>query len=72
MANQPLSGYRSRFSHSTEQAEPGYYAVTLSDYDVRAELTATTRVGLHRYTFPAGKPAPRARGSAVDHLRLSR
>ena len=53
----PLSGYRSRFSHDTERAEPGYYAVTLSDYGVHAELTATTRVGLHRYTFPAGKPA---------------
>jgi predicted alpha-1,2-mannosidase len=56
-ADKPLSGYRSRFSHDTELAEPGYYAVTLSDYAVRAELTATTRVGLHRYTFPAGKPA---------------
>ncbi|MBV8804017.1 MAG: GH92 family glycosyl hydrolase [Sinobacteraceae bacterium] len=53
----PLSGYRSRFSHATEQAEPGYYAVTLSDYGIRAELTATARVGLHRYTFPAGQPA---------------
>jgi predicted alpha-1,2-mannosidase len=56
-ADKPLSGYRSRFSHDTEQAEPGYYAVTLSDYGVRAELTASPRVGLHRYTFPAGKPA---------------
>jgi predicted alpha-1,2-mannosidase len=56
-AAKPLSGYRSRFSHDTEQAEPGYYAVTLSDYGVRAELTATPRVGLHRYTFPAGAPA---------------
>jgi len=55
--NTPLSGYRSRFSHETERAEPGYYAVTLSDYGVRAELTATARVGLHRYTFPTGKPA---------------
>jgi predicted alpha-1,2-mannosidase len=55
--DRPLSGYRSRFSHDTERAEPGYYAVTLSDYGVRAELTATARVGLHRYTFPAGKPA---------------
>jgi predicted alpha-1,2-mannosidase len=55
--DKPLSGYRSRFSHDTEKAEPGYYAVTLSDYDVRAELTTTARVGLHRYTFPAGKPA---------------
>ena len=55
--DKPLSGYRSHFSHDTERAEPGYYAVTLADYDVRAELTATPRVGLHRYTFPAGKPA---------------
>jgi predicted alpha-1,2-mannosidase len=55
--DQPLSGYRSRFSHDTEKAEPGYYAVTLSDYGVRAELTTTTRVGLHRYTFPADKAA---------------
>jgi len=53
----PLSGYRSHFSHDTEQAQPGYYAATLSDYGLRAELTASTRVGLHRYTFPAGKPA---------------
>ena len=55
--DKPLSGYRSRFSHSTEVAKPGYYAVTLDDYNVRAELTATTRVGVHRYTFPANKPA---------------
>jgi putative alpha-1,2-mannosidase len=53
----PGSGYGSRFSHSTEEAQPGYYAVTLADYGVRAELTATTRAGVHRYTFPAGKPA---------------
>ena len=52
--DQPGSGYRSAFSHSSERAEPGYYAVTLSDYGVRAELTATTRVAFHRYTFPAG------------------
>ena len=58
----PISGevkldYGSRFSHSSEVARPGYYAVTLEDYGVRAELTATTRAGLHRYTFPAGAPA---------------
>lgn len=45
--------YASRFSHASETAEPGYYAVTLDDYGVRAELTATARVGVHRYTFPA-------------------
>jgi len=53
----PESGYRSRFSHQQEKAEPGYYAVDLLDYGIHAELTATPRVGLHRYTFPAGKPA---------------
>jgi predicted alpha-1,2-mannosidase len=53
----PGSGYRSRFSHDSEVAQAGYYAVTLSDYGVRAELTAGRRVGWHRYTFPAGKPA---------------
>ena len=47
-------GYRSRFSHVTEHAEPGYYAVTLEDPHVRAELTASERVGLHRYTFAEG------------------
>ena len=55
--DQPGYGYRSRFTHASEKAEPGYYAVTLDDYGVRAELTATTRVALHRYSFPAGKAA---------------
>ena len=50
-------GYSSSFSHDEEAAEPGYYAVTLKDYGVRAELTSTTRVGMHRYRFPAGAPA---------------
>ncbi len=52
-----IPGYRSRFSHTTESAHPGYYAVTLADYGVRAELTATPRVGVSRFSFPAGKPA---------------
>jgi predicted alpha-1,2-mannosidase len=56
-ADKPGSGYASRFRHDDERAEPGYYAVTLDDYGVRAELTASARVGVHRYTFPAGKPA---------------
>jgi predicted alpha-1,2-mannosidase len=55
--DQAGSGYRSRFNKATETAEPGYYAVDLSDSGVRAELTAGTRVGLHRYSFPAGQPA---------------
>jgi predicted alpha-1,2-mannosidase len=43
-----------RFSHKEERAFPGYYAVRLPQDDVLVELTATTRVGLHRYTFAAG------------------
>jgi predicted alpha-1,2-mannosidase len=53
----PGSGYTSRFSHESEVAEPGYYAVTLDDYAVRAELTVGARVGMHRYRFPAARSA---------------
>ncbi|MBN2475103.1 MAG: GH92 family glycosyl hydrolase [Pirellulales bacterium] len=49
--NDPDAGYRSRFSHQREVASPGYYAVTLDDYGVRAELTSTCRAGMQRYTF---------------------
>ena len=49
----PDTGYRSRFDKKSEQAAPGYYKVKLKDYNVTAELTATPRVGFHRYTFPA-------------------
>ena len=51
--NNPLSGYRSAFSKTTERAQPGYYRVRLDDYGIQAELTATTRCGFHKYTFPA-------------------
>jgi predicted alpha-1,2-mannosidase len=51
----PETGYRSRFSHSEEKAVPGYYSVMLSDYGIRAELSATERAGIHRYTFPKNK-----------------
>lgn len=53
----PRSGYASRFDHKDEKAEPGYYAVTLQDYKVRAELTASARTGVHRYTYPKGEEA---------------
>lgn len=49
----PDAGYRSRFDKADERARPGYYTVVLKDYGVKAELTATTRVGFQRYTFPA-------------------
>ena len=48
----PEEGYRSRFSHAEEKAEPGYYSVMLKDYGIQAELTATERAGIHKYTFP--------------------
>ena len=51
----PDAGFRSRFDKADEHAEPGYYSVLLKDYGVRAELTATTRVGFQRYTFPASE-----------------
>lgn len=51
-SDNPDSGYRSRFSHTTEKASPGYYEVMLDDYGVKAQLTATKRVGVHKYTFP--------------------
>lgn len=56
-ADKPESGYRSVFSHNNEIAEAGYYKVKLDDHDITAELTATTRVGVHRYTFPASEQA---------------
>ena len=44
-------GIHARFSHATEVAKAGYYAVTLEPYNIRVELTATDRVGIQRYTF---------------------
>ena len=44
-------GYPSSFSHASEKAEPGYYSVRLDDRTLLVELTATKRVGFHRYTF---------------------
>lgn len=53
----PDLGYRSRFSKKTEVAKPGYYAVKLEDCNVYAEMTATLRVGFHRYTFQGSPDA---------------
>ncbi len=47
-----VNGYASKFSHANEKAEPGYYSVKLDDDGILAEMTATKRVGMHRYTFP--------------------
>jgi predicted alpha-1,2-mannosidase len=51
----PMEGpdvYGSSFDHATEVVKPGYHKVVLDKYDITAELTSTTRVGFHRYTFP--------------------
>ena len=49
--------YASAFSHDNETAQPGYYSVFLDRYKVKAELTATQRAALHRYTFPKAEDA---------------
>ena len=51
-ATDPRSGFRSVFHHRNEKAVPGKYEVLLEDHGIKAELTATTRVGMHRYSFP--------------------
>lgn len=53
----PDSGYRSRFSHDREKSSPGYYSVYLEDYKINAEMTASTRVGFHKYTFDESSSA---------------
>ncbi len=57
-SQQPLNlsreGLATTFDRSTEVARPGYYAVTLGRGSIRVELTATSRVALHQYTFPKG------------------
>ena len=50
-------GYRSSFDKKDEHAMPGYYSVLLKDYNIKAELTATKRVGFHRFTFPKTQQA---------------
>ena len=49
--------YASPFSKANEKAYVGYYSVVLDNGKIKAELTATTRVGLHRYTFPKSDAA---------------
>ena len=48
----PGTGYLSSIDKKSEVAAPGYYAVTLSDYGIRAEATATPRCGMLRFTYP--------------------
>ncbi|MCL2246471.1 MAG: GH92 family glycosyl hydrolase, partial [Lentimicrobiaceae bacterium] len=55
--------YSSKFSHQNETAKPGYYAVWLDKYRIKAEFTAGKRVAMHRYSFPAGSTT---KGVVID------
>lgn len=51
------TGIYSYFSHEKERAVPGYYSVFLARFGVNVQLTATQRVGFHKYTFPESEDA---------------
>ena len=53
----PASGLWSYADRTKEVVRPGYYSVPLVRYGITAEMTATSRVGFHRYTFPAADDA---------------
>lgn len=53
----PLSGWATLYTHKDEVVKPGYYSVNLKAYSIKAELTATERVALHKYTFPQSSSA---------------
>ena len=59
----PFSGnpvrenYNSRFAKGKDLASPGYYSVVLTDFDVKAEMTATEHTAIHRYTFQKNEPS---------------
>lgn len=51
------NSYRSAIDKASEETQLGYYKVDLTDYQIKAELTATTRCGFQRYTYPQDKDA---------------
>lgn len=53
------SGYRSAIDKRTEEAPIGYYKAQLTDYNIKAEVTATTRCGFERFTFPKDRDSAR-------------
>lgn len=53
----PLSGWATKYTHQDETVKPGYYAINLRDYGIKAELTASERVAFHKYTFPKSSQA---------------
>ena len=50
-----VTGYRSRYDKSSEEAKAGYYKVLLSDYQIQAEATAAPHSGMLRFVFPENK-----------------
>lgn len=54
-SDDPDKGYRSRYDKSSEEASAGYYAVMLTDYQIKAEATALPHSGMLRFTFPESK-----------------
>ena len=48
-------GYKSKFSHKNEVAQPGYYKVHLEDTNIDVELTVSKRSGMHKYQYPSPK-----------------
>lgn len=48
-------GYKSKFSHKREVAEPGFYKVHLEDTNIDVELTVSKRSGVHKYSFPSSE-----------------
>ena len=66
----PSTGFRSRFSHANEKAQPAYYRVKLDDHNILAEMTATTRVGFHQYTFLRNPPAHAGGSDKSAHIIL--
>ena len=57
MVEEQNSGMWSPADRTKEVVKPGYYSVPLTRYGIKAEMTATARVGLHRYTFPKADDA---------------
>jgi predicted alpha-1,2-mannosidase len=50
--NTPIKGYRSSYDKKSETAHAGYYSVDLTDYHIKAEMTAAPHSGMMRFTFP--------------------
>lgn len=56
-ADDATSGLWSPADRTQETVKPGYYSVPLTRYGIKAEMTATARAGMHRYTFPRSNEA---------------